>query len=324
MFIRSARWGLSWVSVILMSLALNLQVATAASPEVVATWQGGLQFLPGSAARSGEFSDISFVEEDPERWAQRVEKDFLKSGAKVPAVIHLHGCAGHQTTDAWATVYTKLGFAFFAPDSFKRPDRQKYCWGGSRFYRTSMRLEEMKYALSQLRRLSWIDQNRIVLSGFSEGGESIAGYNGDGFMAHIILAASCKWTGGSPYASSGTPVLNIVGGRDPVDSGGCSISSDEKGSQSVSIPGAGHKFHNEPAAAGAIATFLATCCGVEIKTASSGLDVETEARRLIAEIGDLGTMEATMKAEEALASGDAQGEKFWKAVNDAIGKIIGQ
>lgn len=324
MFIRSARWGLSWVSVILMSLALNLQVATAASPEVVATWQGGLHFLPGSATRSGELADISFVEEDPQGWAQRVEKDFLKSRTKIPAVIHLHGCAGHQTTHAWAVIYTKLGFAFFGPDSFKRPGRQKHCWGGSRFYRTSMRLEEMKYALSQLRRLSWIDQNRIVLSGFSEGGESVAGYNGDEFMAHIILAASCKWTDGSPYASSGTPVLNIVGGRDPVDWGGCSISSDEKGSQSVSIPGAGHQFHNEPAAAGAIAKFLVVCCGVKVEAATSGLDIEVEARRLIAEIGDLGTMEATMKAEEALASGDAQGEKFWKAVYDAIGKIIGQ
>lgn len=323
MFIRIASSGLSWVPVILMSLAINLQVATAASPEVVATWQGGLKFLPGSAARSGEFSDISFVEEDPEGWGQRVTNGYLRPGTKIPAVIHLHGCAGHQTTDAWAIVYTKLGFAFFAPDSFKRPGRRKYC-GISSYDRSPMRLEEMKYTLSQLRRLSWIDQDRLVLSGFSEGGESVGAYNGDEFTALVVLAANCNWSGGSPYVSSGTPVLNIVGGDDLYDSDGCSISSDEKGSRSVSIPGAGHQFHNEPAAAGAIATFLATCCGVEIKTAGSGLDVETEARRLIAEIGDLATMEAAMKTEEALASGDTQGEKFWKAVNDAIGKIIGQ
>ncbi|NQU56823.1 MAG: hypothetical protein HQ513_06275 [Rhodospirillales bacterium] len=319
MFIRIASWGLSWVFVVLMSSAVTLQ-AVAAGPEVVATWQGGLQFLPASASRSGEFSDISFVGEEPEGWGQRVANEYLKPGTKVPAVIHLHGCSGQGSTHAWATIYTKLGFAFFAPDSFMRPGRQIRCYSQSD--RSGMRLEEMKYTLSQLRRLPWIDQSRLVLSGFSEGGESVGAYNGDDFMALVVLGADCGWSGGSPYVSPHTPVLNIVGGDDHFDSEGCSISSDEKGSRNVTILGAGHQFHNEPAAAGAIATFLATCCGVKINSLSAGLDVETEARRLIAEIGSLATMEANMKAEEALASGDGEGEKFWKAVSDLALKIV--
>jgi len=100
----------------------------------------------------------------------------LKSGPSdasglVPAVVFLHGCAGRGADQerVMGTIHRK-GYVVFAPDSFARPERVKLCGKGSRWERVGLRLAEASYALAKVRQLRWIDAERLILAGFSEGG----------------------------------------------------------------------------------------------------------------------------------------------------------
>ena len=227
--------------------------------EVIKTWAGGIHTLPGSATVSGSRRLAYIIDENPEEWGIRVEQEYLRPGARVPAVIYIHGCRGPNTAHAWAVTVNKLGFAFFAPDSFQRTNRVAGCYdGGSYDWRMRMRYEEILYALHQVRSLQWIDQNRLVLMGKSEGGAAVARFGGDGFKAHIILAYDCRSTGGTPAAPSDVAVLNVVGADDPRE-GLCTIRRNVRGSKSVAMRGHGHRMH--PSIAGATVTeFLKACC----------------------------------------------------------------
>ncbi len=118
------------VAVIVVSVALGLifNQVEAADPEVVSTWKGGMHFLPASATRSGDFENVSFKGEPLEQWAQRLTREVVKPDAKIPAVIYSHGCKGPLAASDWAATFNEFGFAFFAPDSFRRPGRVALCY----------------------------------------------------------------------------------------------------------------------------------------------------------------------------------------------------
>lgn len=227
--------------------------------EVVKTWVGGIHTLPGSATVSGGRRLAYITDEHPEEWGMRIEQEYLRPGARVPAVIYVHGCQGPAASHAWATVLNNLGYAFFAPDSFQRTNRVAGCYdGGSFSRRMRMRNEEILYALHQVRSLQWVDQKRLVLMGKSEGGAAVARFGEDGFKAHIILAYDCRSTGGSPAAPSDVAVLNVVGANDPRE-GLCANRRNFGGSKSVALQGQGHNM--VPYIAGATVTeFLKACC----------------------------------------------------------------
>lgn len=227
--------------------------------EVVKTWEGGIHTLPGSATVSGKRRLAYMIGERTEAWSQRVEREYLRPGAKVPAIIYIHGCRGPSAAHAWAVTVNNLGYAFFAPDSFQRPDRVAGCYdGGSYDQRMTMRYEEILYALHQVRSLRWVNQKRLVLMGKSEGGAAVALFSEDGFKAHIILAYDCRSTGGRPAAPNDAAVLNVVGADDPRE-GQCGISRKLGGSKSVSLQGRGHSM--VPYVAGPTVTeFLRACC----------------------------------------------------------------
>jgi len=60
----------------------------------------------------------------------------------------------------------QLGYPVFAPSSFARPGRTRSC--GQADSVMNWRLEEIRIALANLKTMTWIDQNRLVLAGFSE------------------------------------------------------------------------------------------------------------------------------------------------------------
>jgi dienelactone hydrolase len=116
-------------------------------------------------------------------------------------------------------------------------------------------MEDLDYGFEMIRELPWVDQDRIVLMGISQGGYAVAAWNRFGFAAHIILAATCG--GKQPQAPAGTPVLAVVGGKD-VNSNGqsCKVSRQPKGSRSIVIPEAPHGISDLPETERAIEEFL--------------------------------------------------------------------
>ncbi len=243
------------------------------SPGVAATWEGGVHVLPSAATRSGRREFVRFIYEDPKGWGGRVAREFLKPEVKIPAVVYLHSCAGiGGMTYQWAEALNKIGVAFFAPDSFARPGREKLCYAaGTTNWRIQMRNEEALNAALQLKQQTWIDPKRLILVGFSEG--AWGAYDGDDFTAQILLASDCRYARGwvrksmqgsrRPAAPDGVAVLNVVGSRDQDGYGkGCRIRSDNRGSKVVVLKGGGHRVYPARESVTAVAEFLKACCGL--------------------------------------------------------------
>jgi dienelactone hydrolase len=151
------------------------------------------------------------------------------------------------------------GYAVFEPDAFARPGYA--CEKSS----ISTRRAEVAYALAQIRELPWVDQDRIVLMGNSQGGRTAALWDQPGFSAHIIVAASCLSSGGAnqyaPRAPDNVPVLTIVGSMDEgYAKPNCQVDRSVGGSRSVVIAGAGHDIMGHPELKQAVKSFLRTCC----------------------------------------------------------------
>ncbi len=138
-------------------------------PAVLATWAGGTHILPSSATRSGRSEFLTFVRGDPEGWGERVARDIVKPGVKVTAVVYLHSCSGPGGRQ-WAAVLEEFGLGLFGPNSYARPGRRNYCdVSGQIENRNRLRNEEARYAAHQLLKQPWIDPERLILVGFSEG-----------------------------------------------------------------------------------------------------------------------------------------------------------
>ena len=139
------------------------------------------------------------------------------------------------------------------PDSFARPGHT--CNKSS----LDVRTQDLRYALEQMQKLAWIDPDRIVLMGFSQGCAAVANWDAPGVQAHIILENHCA--GQQPRAPQNIPVLTIIGGEDEYLKGtSCKVTRTLKGSGSIVIPGAPHALDWEPEVAAAISEFLDSCC----------------------------------------------------------------
>ena len=243
-----------------------LQVGCQAVSDPVAikrSFEMGQNLAPDVALRQGEFRYISEIREHPETWKSKIPQTKLKPGVRVPAVIYLHGCAGNTGGSYWAAKFNQLGYAFFAPDSLARP-RKSLCGSGRRSMvskRIPMRIEEMRYALLQIMELEWIDRERIVLMGSSEGAQAASAYRGNEIAAVILEGTDCRFVGGSPNTPGEIPVLNIVGSNDDKGGGlGCTIRRKVGGSRKVIVDGGFHKLGNHPEAREIVEQFLADCC----------------------------------------------------------------
>jgi len=252
------------VSILLAMLLLTACQSSVRLPEgvtrVMATWQYGAYAIPGTYTRSAQTETFRAPPGGPS-WTLAVERK-LKPGAKVPVVLYLHGCTGIKEQ---ATLYRSMllvqGYAVFMPDSFQRPNRLECKNEGSLEYRVYLRLQELKYAAEQIRHLSWVDQKRVVLMGFSEGGNTVDHWKQKGFAAHIIIGSACTLVGGTPAAPPDVPVLAIVGEHDDYRPGlSCTVKRTVGGSKSIVIPAAHHQVAQYPQTREAIKSFLHQCC----------------------------------------------------------------
>jgi dienelactone hydrolase len=231
---------------------------------IEATWLWGHYIVPDTITKDGAPYVFAYPHKDSARiidppWTE-VASEHIKSGAKAPAALFLHGCSGMiRGGIGYRILLMTKGYAVFEPDAFARPG---YTCDGSSL---SMRREEIAHALAQIRKLSWVDQDRIVLMGNSQGGTAVARWDEPGFAAHVILAASCTTrsdTGQrSPLAPEGVPVLSVIGSKDDYFAGKeCAITRTIGGSKAVVILDAGHDIQGRPELKQAVGTFLDTCC----------------------------------------------------------------
>lgn len=251
-----------WYS-LLIGVAVLLaacQSLPAGVSSVQATWRYGQYSVPGTYTRN--HTDQFYKPElgGPD-WTISASAD-IQPGARVPVVVYLHGCAGigHQ-----AALYRKLlmseGYAVFMPDSFARPGRRKCRDEGPLYQRVRLRKQEIAYASEQLRLLPWVDHQRTILMGFSEGGNAVDNWSDSRFRAEIITGSACTLVGGKPAAPAGVAVLAIVGAQDRYRPGkSCTITRTVGGSRSIVIPGANHEVADYAQTRDAITQFLRKCC----------------------------------------------------------------
>ena len=207
--------------------------------ETEAAWLWGYHTIPASITRDSSpywynyehTTDVNKINNPA--WTQ-VAAGHIKSGAKAPAALVLHGCSGLMPSpNAYRVFFIERGFAVSEPDSFARPG---HSCGSSPL---KDRIEDLGYAFEKIRALPWVDQDRIVLMGISQGGAAVARWDKPGFAVHIILANNCG--GGQPQAPAGIPVLAVVGEKDEYYNGSsCKVSRRDKGSGSIVIPDAPH------------------------------------------------------------------------------------
>lgn len=232
-----------------------------AAESIQRTWERGQNRVPDIALREGQYRTLNEIRDNPDSWKIDVAQNKLKPGTKLPAVIYLHGCAGNTAGYQWWNKFNELGYAFFAPNSLARPRKPLCGKGQMRSHRIPMRTAELRYALQQLSTLDWIDQTRIILMGSSEGAQAASRYSGDEFVAVVLSATDCRFSGGSPSAPAGTPVLSMVGSKDDKGGGsGCNIRRKVGASKRIVIEGAYHKLGGNEEARQALEQFLKSCC----------------------------------------------------------------
>jgi dienelactone hydrolase len=220
---------------------------------LMATWLWGHHSVPGSITRDGVPYWYAYPHTDPARiddppWTE-VAATHVKPGVSVPAVVFLHGCSGMIRGLAPATSYRatlmEMGFAVIEPDAYARPDHS--CDNSS----AALRRDEAANALEQLRSLSWIDQDRIVLLGFSEGGRAAALWDQPGFAAIVIIGSRATNT-----APDGVPVLAIAGANDSWAKPETYRVNWDAPSRAVLIEGADHEVMSHPAFTTSLQAFL--------------------------------------------------------------------
>jgi len=228
--------------------------------EVQATWLYGRHTIPETALGSWFSKTYQQTPRKPD-WTQLAERD-IKPGTKLPVVLYLHGCAGWSTQDdIYRDLLISEGYAVLMPDSFQRPNRKQCGKQGSLESRVVLRTEEVEFALGQISKLSWVDQKKVILMGYSEGGNTTDNWSKPGFAAHIIISSACTLVGGEPAAPPEVPVLAIVGEKDQHRPGlSCRIDRTTGGSKSITIPGGPHGVAEYPETREAIKTFLRQCC----------------------------------------------------------------
>jgi dienelactone hydrolase len=197
---------------------------------------------------------------------------------KVPVILFMHGSSGLglKAIGEWQQWLCGLGYASIAPDSFalqghvtyKSPiDKESY----EKIH--ALRASEIPAALDALKNQPWVDFDRLILAGTSEGAVPVARYAGSEFMARMLYAWSCE----SNYFvkqplnafEPNKPVLNIISASDPFFSkantwlgnsdaqGHCGAAlKDNPQAAVLLVPGAPHTLLNLPAARDATAGFL--------------------------------------------------------------------
>jgi dienelactone hydrolase len=189
------------------------------------------------------------------------QKSPYQRGGKVPAVILMHGTGGimHDREPAWAQRLNGMGIAAFYVDSFTGRGVKPPNYAGSpNFIATVAHVVDAWQALLVLAHHPGIDANRVVVMGFSRGGEVALTSMFDRFRSGSLDDASLRFAGHIafyPYcalhyrgkAVTTAPLLMLLGGADDMTSPeACRRQADWLGTRTsvrtVTFPGANHDF----------------------------------------------------------------------------------
>ncbi len=137
--------------------------------------------------------------------------------SRLPAVVYLHGCGGRGNTAHSHIRFFKLrGYAVFAPDHWSRPNAQAvHCDADTARSFAGPEVNALRHAEARrvrrgLRGLAWIDQERVVLVGHSQGANAAASYPHKGDFAKIVaIAGDCHFG-----VESHTPLLTVAARND--------------------------------------------------------------------------------------------------------------
>ena len=239
------------VVVFLLTFLCGVMPASTASADVEMTWNSAQIALPGSV-----FGGLPVLGQWRERRVQQAVGS-LGPETKLPAIIFLHGCAGiGSEEEAAKLLFLENGYAVFVPDSFARTGRRSTCRTDS-FTATPTpdvnpyRQEEIAFAIKQVRAQPWVDPEKVIAVGYSEGGMALARYPKPGLAAAIITAWHCHGVGdyfGLKLPPS-VPVLAIIGNEDPwytaLKDKHCGLLFNGRaGSESIVLPDNGHNVMN--------------------------------------------------------------------------------
>ncbi len=220
---------------------------------IAGTWLWGHYLIPGTISKDGSPYRYAYPHKDPKRiidppWTE-VAARHIKEDATAPAVVVLHGCSGLiRGSVGYRMLILEEGFALFEPDAYARPGHS--CEQSS----PALRREEAGYALERIRELPWIDQRRVILMGFSEGGRAAALRDEPGFAALVILMAPAI-----PAGPNGVPVLSVAGAKDTYanpDAYQTVAANGADGSRAILIREQGHDILAHPEFKAALKEFL--------------------------------------------------------------------
>ncbi len=179
-------------------------------------------------------SYISFKTQDVK--VKILMKEFVKSNFsldnKKNIVIFAHGCSGTVSiTHNRIDFLVDNGYVVIAPQSFARKKYARSCdpmihRGGMYREILSMRHEDIRHVVRNVRRFDWVNTGQVILMGHSEGGIIAATYvsnsKDDYVDMRIIEGWTCRSQG--PYgwfeyhglkSKKETPVLALVSKLDP-------------------------------------------------------------------------------------------------------------
>lgn len=101
--------------------------------------------------------------------------DRIPVGTRVPAVLYAHDCGGPgPEAVAWGERLSREGYAVIAPDSSARSDGATARCPTSGAAALATRQAEIRYALRQIRPLSWVRQSAVFLLAVGEGAAAAA------------------------------------------------------------------------------------------------------------------------------------------------------
>ena len=185
----------------------------------------------------------------------------IKDG-KHPVILYMHGCGGPNNP----ATFIGHGAIVVAPVSSRGAST---CDSNPETYNKIIlqRRADALIAVNALKTLQWVNPDKLVLAGYSQGARIAALYVRDDFAARIIIA----WTCNAPKNDQQDgirgkgPALAVLGSNDTYlkkrgVTGNCNDAVASRGgpSKSVIIPGGGHEILDHPQTKAAVKEFLAT------------------------------------------------------------------
>lgn len=216
-------------------------------------------------------TDIEGIEQSYNKAEVFIPNKFLSTSPhkivvdkKYPVVIYLHGCAGITQHDyQWGKFISDLGFIVVQPNTFARPNTKVICDSTRHISGKGMeagkammfRLQEIKYALDQIKLTEWADTSNIFLMGHSQGAVATAMNKNNEFKGLIISAWTCNHPLlGGIKSDKNIPVLVMSYDNDPWYTspelkGNCSDKAQDRVSfTQLNLVGSYHStYDNQPA-----------------------------------------------------------------------------